>query len=238
MSAVALDEDFHVHSTWSDDAHSTVAENLAAAAERGLRRLRLVEHVRRTSAWLPDYTVALTREARPAGLEVLTGVEVKILDTSGELDVPADLGSIDAIVVADHRFPGPDGPWSPRETRERLASGLDGATALDLLVDALVAAMAHARRRRAAQLAHCFSILPKVGLTEDDLTADQLDRWAEAAARTGTAVEVNEKWACPGPRALGVARAAGVALVASSDSHARADVGRYERVSGLVAGVR
>ena len=238
MTAVALDEDFHVHSTWSDDARSTLTENLAAASARGLRRVRLVEHVRRSSAWVPDYTAAVTREARPGGLEVVTGVEAKILDASGELDVPDDLGAIDAIVVADHRFPGPDGPWSPRETRERLASGLGVGEALDLLVDALVAAMAGARRLRAAQLAHCFSIVPKVGLSEDDLTADQLHRWAEAAARTGTAVEVNEKWACPGPRALGVARAAGVALVASSDSHVHDDVGRYERVPGLVAGLR
>ena len=29
----------------------------------------------------------------------------------------------------------------------------------------------------------------------------QLAAWADAAARTGTIIEVNEKWACPGPRA-------------------------------------
>ena len=234
---VTLDDDLHVHSTWSDDAHSTLAENLAAAAERGLHRVRLTEHVRRSSTWRPGFAAAVAAEARPAGLEVLTGVEVKILDASGALAAPDELPGIDAIVVADHRFPGPDAPWSPRETRERLASGLGVGEALDLLVDALVAAMTLAVRRRPAQLAHCFSILPKVGLDEDDLTDAQLDRWAEAAVRTRTVVEVNEKWACPGPRALAVAHAAGVALAASSDSHAHGDVGRYDRVRTLVAGL-
>ena len=34
---VALDEDHHVHSTFSDDAVSTVADNVRAARDRGLR---------------------------------------------------------------------------------------------------------------------------------------------------------------------------------------------------------
>ena len=61
---VTLDDDLHVHSTWSDDAHSTLAENLAAAAERGLHRVRLTEHVRRSSTWLPRFAAAVAAEAR------------------------------------------------------------------------------------------------------------------------------------------------------------------------------
>lgn len=238
MTAVELDEDHHVHSTWSDDATSTLEENLAAAAARGLRAIRLTEHVRRSTAWLPDFAAAVAGLARPAGVAVHTGVEAKILDTDGTLDLPDDLAGVDAVLIADHRFPSPEGPWSPAQTRERLASGLSRGAAVDLLVDALVAAMEAARRRAPAQLAHCFSILPKVGLGESDVSDVALERWAAAAARTGTTVEVNEKWSCPGPRALAVAQDAGVALVASTDSHAHHDVGRYERVPALVAALR
>ncbi len=85
-----------------------------------------------------------------------------------------------------------------------------------------------------AQLAHWFSILPKVGLSEDDLGDDQLRSWARTAAATATIIEVNEKWGCPGPRAIRAALDAGARVVASTDSHSAGDVGRYERVAAIL----
>ncbi|MES2172109.1 MAG: histidinol-phosphatase, partial [Actinomycetota bacterium] len=116
----------------------------------------------------------------------------------------------------------------------RLAAGLSTGDAIDLLVGGLIGAMGAVDD---GQLAHCFSILPKVGLSESDLTDEHLAAWASAAARTGTIVEVNEKWACPSPRALEAARSAGVALVASTDSHVASDVGRYDVVAALLQAV-
>ena len=84
-----------------------------------------------------------------------------------------------------------------------------------------------------AQLAHPFSLLPKIGMTEDGLLDDHLSALCAAAIAHGTWVEINEKWACPGPRAIEAFAAAGVTLVASSDSHHRRDVGRYDRVVDL-----
>ena len=233
--------DHHVHSTFSDDATSTLAENVAAASARGVTRLRLVDHVRESTTWVPEFLLAVADLVVPDALAVLTGVEAKILDASGRLDVPPGLrfgaGGIDAVLIADHQFPGTDGPWSPRETRERLDDGLAAADAIDLLVGALIGAMESVP---SAQLAHCFSILPKIGLSESDLTDEHLAAWARTAERTGTLLEVNEKWACPGPRALRAAVDAGVVLVASTDSHTAGDVGRYTDVRTLLteAGVR
>ena len=232
--------DFHVHSTFSDDAVSSVAQNIAAAAGRGLRTLRLIDHVRASTGWVPDFVAAVAAEPVPQSLTVLTGVETKILDTRGTLDLPPDLvvgaGGVDAIVLADHQFPGPDGPWTPTETRERLAAGLSPEAALDHLVDALVSAMRLVTvtwGRGTAQLAHCFSILPKVGLTESQLSDAQLQLWASVAAETGTLIEINEKWGCPEPRSIAAARAAGVTIVAASDAHIATDVGRYANVSRI-----
>lgn len=233
MSAAPVDlgGDFHVHSTFSDDAESTLAENLDAAHDRGLAEIRLVEHVRRSTAWVPDFVAALAREGSRDGLVVHTGVEAKLLDATGRLDLPSRLAGIDTVLIADHQFPSPEGePWSPAETRRRLAAGLPVSAALDLLTTGLVKAM---ESTPSAQLAHCFSILPKVGLTEDDLDDDHLERWADAAARTGTSIELNEKWHCPGPRAVAAAIAAGAALVAATDSHVASDVGRYDWVRGM-----
>jgi putative hydrolase len=227
--------DFHVHSTFSDDAVSSLTENVAAAYAAGLRELRLVEHVRASTTWVPEFTAALAAEVRPEGLMVFSGVEAKIMDSRGTVDVPADLvigkGGVDAVVLADHQFPGTDGPWSPSATRARLDAGLADDDVLDILVTALVAAMERTER---AQLAHCFSILPKVGLSEDALSEEHLRAWAAAAARTQTAVEVNEKWSCPSPRSIAAAIAAGATIVASTDAHVASDVGVYDTVARIL----
>ena len=72
------------------------------------------------------------------GLTVLTGVEAKILDVDGSVDAPPELlasigepGGPDRILLADHQVPGPDGPWSPRATLERMVDGLDPADVVD-----------------------------------------------------------------------------------------------------------
>ncbi|AYF97956.1 PHP domain-containing protein [Protaetiibacter intestinalis] len=235
MTHPELRGDHHVHSTFSDDAVSTLAENVAAAHAAGLTELRLVDHVRESTTWVPEFLAAVAALEIPDGLTVHTGVEAKILDARGALDVPADLAGVDRILIADHQFPGPDGPWSPGVTIERLAAGLSVDSALDLLIGGLVGAM---QRHPGNQLAHCFSILPKVGLDEAQLGRDRLNAWAHTAAATDTLVEVNEKWACPGPAALAAARDAGVRLVASTDSHVASDVGRYERVGALLDAAR
>ena len=227
----ATDGDHHVHSTFSDDAVSTPAQNLAAAQVARLREIRMVDHVRVSTRYVPEFLAVVRALPRVEGLTVLTGVEAKILDASGAVDAPpevlAALGTPhgpDRVLLADHQVPGPDGPWSPRAARERMDAGLDPADVVELLVTATIRAM-HAVGR--AQLAHPFSILPKIGLSEDGVPDDLLDALAQAAVATGTPVEVNEKWRCPGPRVVDRWSAAGVALVASTDAHDAAEVGVY-----------
>lgn len=234
MSSALLRGDHHVHSTFSDDAVSTLEENVAAAAEVGLTTLRLVDHVRQSTTWVPEYLAAVRGLEVPDGLTVLTGVEAKILTAAGELDIPALPDGIDRILIADHQFPGVDGPLGPTAVRERIADGWAADDVLDVLVAALIASM---QRHPGNQLAHCFSILPKIGFSEGDLRAERVEAWARAAAASDTLVEVNEKWGCPEPQTLRALRAAGAVLVASTDSHISSDVGRYERVPALLDGV-
>jgi putative hydrolase len=223
--------DYHVHSTFSDDAVSTIAENVRAASSRGLTELRLIDHVRESTPWVPAFVAAVAAETVPEGLAIFTGVETKIMDATGRLDLPADLTGIDAVVIADHQFPGPSEPWSPTQTRARLDDGLAVDDALDLLIEGYIAAMTG---RPGSQLAHSFSILPKVGLDESDLSDEQLRAWVGAAASTNTLVEVNEKWGCPSPRVLRALASADVRIVASTDSHISTDVGVYDRAAVLL----
>lgn len=227
MTAAILRGDHHVHSTFSDDAVSTLEENVAAAAAAGLDTVRLVDHVRSSTAWVPEYLSAVAALRVPDGLTVLTGVETKVLDVSGALDLPALPAGIDRILIADHQFPSGEGPLSPGTVKERIAAGWSVDDALDDLVTSLIQAM---QRYPGNQLAHCFSILPKVGLTESQLGGERLAAWADTAAATDTLVEVNEKWGCPAATTLSALQRSGATLVASTDSHRAEDVGRYHRV--------
>jgi len=235
-ASLALDEDYHVHSTWSDDALSTLAENVRVARDRGLRTLLLAEHVRRDSAWVPDYALAVEGLPPAPGLTLLTGVEAKLIDQSGRLDLPDDIGRASWILIADHQFPSPRGPVRPDIIRAALAGGqVTAAEVTAGLAGATVGALHRvgAWPGRQPQLAHLFSVLPKLGLDElavDDAALDQLVR---AALDTGARLEVNEKWGCPSARVIRAFAAAGVPLVASTDSHHCRTIGQYSTVRDL-----
>ena len=225
--------DHHVHSTYSSDAVSTLEQNVAVAGDRGLTTLCLADHVRADTTWVPEFVVAVKAARAGTELEVLCGVEAKILDDRGRVDVPADLPAVDRVLIADHQFPGVDGPVAPNDVRRRLnAEETTPEEVVQTLVDATVAAL---RRTPTPQLAHLFSILPKVGLNESDVEPDHLRLLATTARATGALVEVNEKWNCPGPAAVAAFRAEGVPVVPSTDSHDAQDVGRYRRVLALLA---
>jgi putative hydrolase len=245
MSWAGLHGDHHVHSRFSDDAESTLAENVRAAHAVGLTELRLVDHVRTSTSWVPEFLTAvatLSAADRRASTDdgppliIRSGVEAKILDANGRLDLPAGLTTggradqVDRVLIADHQYPGPDEPWSPSRVLAERAAGLSDAIVLDTVVHATIRAM---RQVEHAQLAHLFSLLPKIGLHEDDLLDDHLIALAGAAVSTGTWVEVNEKWGCPGTRVIRALDQVGVILVAATDSHHCRDVGQYERVAEL-----
>ena len=236
---VALDEDFHVHSTFSDGA-STLAENVQASRERGLRSVCLVDHVRRDTRWLPEFTAAVGQYRGQPGLRVLAGVEAKILDTAGHLDLPLDLqtvGGIDLVLIADHQFPADNGPVHPDELRAALEFGsMTSAEAIERLCQATASAATAqaAMAQTVTLLAHLFSLLPKIGLDEAMVPGALLTDLAKRVAHVGAMVEVNEKWSCPSARTVAAMADAGVLLVAGSDSHHCREIGVYHSVGQTV----
>jgi putative hydrolase len=225
-----FDEDYHVHSTFSDDGASTLAENVQVARERGLRTLCLADHVRRDSAWVPEFTAAVAEYRGRPGLRVLAGVEAKIWDVSGRLDLPATLDGIDLVLIADHQFPADNGPVHPDEVRSAIAyGGMTAAEAIERLCEATARALRPFEEPGRALLAHLFSLLPKIGIDEAMVPGPLLDDLAKRIAHAGALAEVNEKWSCPSPRTVTALARAGVVMVAGSDSHYCRDIGVYDR---------
>jgi putative hydrolase len=215
----------HVHSTYSDGA-GTVAENLIAAERAGLRTLTCVDHVRGDTDWAPEFAEEVRSLATGSKLQVRSGVEVMILDTSGELDLPAEIGDVDRIYAADHRVPLEDGPADPASIRAAIEGGdRDPAAVLDSIVTATANALA---RRPNLVIAHLFSVLPKLGLEEKSVDRAILDGLARTAAERGASLEIDERWRCPSAGTTGAFHAAGVPILLSTDSHSPETIGRYD----------
>ena len=202
-----------------------------AALAAGLRVWGLSDHVRADTTWVPDYVGRVRGLSRP-GLVIRCGVEVKILDCAGRLDLPRRLPRLDYILVADHQFPGADGPVHPAEAGRLIVAGsLSRGAAVDTLVAATCSALPRVPGRTV--LAHLFSLLPKMGLSEDDVSDEHRAALAAACRAAGAAVEANEKWRCPSARTLSYLAAAGVEVLAGSDAHRPADVGTWSYLSDI-----
>jgi putative hydrolase len=224
-------EDNHVHSTFSD-GKGTIAENVAAAEAIGLVRLTCVDHVRADTAWAPEFVRAVREADQETEIELHCGLEAKLLDTEGNLDLPADLGGADYVYAADHQVPLSSGPAHPRQVKAAIESG--EMTALEAL-EAIVTATSNAvARRDDVVIAHLFSVLPKIGLEEAQVPAELVLVLAEAAARNGARIEIDERWSCPSAVTLAPFQELEVPILLSTDSHRPEAIGRYDYCLGVL----
>lgn len=116
--------------------------------------------------------------------------------------------------------------------REQIEAGeLDGQAVLQWIVTATAAAVL---RYEHIVIAHLFSVLPKIGLAEEEVPADLVDSLAETAAEAGARIEVDERWKCPASATLRPFLRRGVPLLLSTDSHRSETIGRYDYCAGVV----
>jgi putative hydrolase len=218
-------QDMHVHSTFSD-GRDPIEANVAEAEALGLTQLTCVDHVRADTRWVPDYLAAVRRIDGGTDVELRCGIEAKLLDTAGALDLPAGIEGVDAVYAADHQVPFSDGPHHPRDVRARLERG--DLTAEEVIGAILTATAKALDRSQTVVIAHFLSVLPKLGLEEADVPADMLDALAAETARTGQQIEISERWRCPSASTLRPFARRGVPILLSTDSHRRETIGRYD----------
>jgi DNA polymerase (family 10) len=199
--------DFHVHTSVSGDARSTLEEMVAAARARGCRVLAITDHAEGTRAGASREALleqrAAIRALQPSlgdSLVLLHGVELNI-GRDGELDYDAEFrASFDWCLASVH----------DHFEQSRAAQTRRVVTAMQ---DPSVRMIGHLSARM-------IGGRPPIELDLDEVFA--------AAEATGTALEVNGAL----PRldlsvdALRRARGRGVTFVLTSDAHQASELGR------------
>ncbi len=97
--------DFHTHTVTSPHAYSTLTENAAAGAERGMLAVACTDHGPRTGdgghVW--HFTNQRILPERIAGVRHLCGAEVNVCDFEGTLDLPdTALAKLDVVIASMH----------------------------------------------------------------------------------------------------------------------------------------
>jgi len=226
-----LTQDMHVYSSFSD-GQNTIEENVAEAERVGLAELVFADHVRADSKWVPAYVETVRKCNEQTSVLLHCAVEAKILDIYGCLDLPRRLSGIDAVYAVCHQAPSPDGPMNARSTRERIEAGdLDPEMILRWMVEGTAAAL---HRHEHVVIAHLFSALPMLGLSEGDVSLEMVDSLAIAAAESDARLTVDEHWRCPTARTLRPFLQRGVPLLLGSGSQSRETIGRYDYGAGVV----
>ena len=226
---IKLNEDCHVHSTFSDGINS-IEENANAAKKAGILTLGCVDHVRKDTTWIRNFANAVKKAS--GHIQLFSGIEAKFLNQLGELDLPeSDIALVDRIYAADHKFPLGNACKTPREIRELIKAGaLDEKEAINIYFETLHNILEKYPR---ITFAHLFSIFPKIKILEHTIEQSTLDQLAKHCKDRNAIVEVDERWRCPGPKAIRTFIKFGVSVVASTDSHRASDIGHYNYVKEL-----
>ena len=197
--------DLHMHTT-ATDGEATLAEMVRAAIDKGLAYIAITDHGQRVTMahgldrrrllaqWgeIDRLNESLAADGRPP-LVVLKGIEVDILEKGG-LDLPDDvLERADWVVASLH--------YGQNQSRDRITARI-----IEAIENPNVAVIGHPTGR----------LINRRPAYDVDLEAV-----IEAAARTGTFLEINANpWRLDlDDRHAAAAKAAGVKIVISTDAH-------------------
>ena len=209
--------DLHVHTIYSDgcDPPDLMIE---AAEASGLDLLSITDHgpalhVGMAEAVIPHYLSVLSELKDTAGARLLAGMEANVVNESGEIDVGDELREkLDILVVGVHRL-------------QRIVDPRQMAlTYLNSLMKAV-------ERCRVDIIAHPFQFH---GDLSRFLEKEEITQLLEAAARRGTAIEINEKYKAPGEDFYRMCLERGVKLSLGTDAHSASSVGRFTWAEGVL----
>jgi histidinol phosphatase-like PHP family hydrolase len=212
--------DLHIHTRFTD-GHLSIAEVVQLAHQRGLGTIVFSDHARRESDYIPEYVSQIdVMAARYRDLKVLKGVEVKIINLSGDVDLHEAIApSIDLVIGVIHRYPIDRYEAVFARTHE-----LAPNRAIDLECEASLAMFRHRKVQVLGHPGRTFVECYKMPVPDSAIR-----QIVTEAARQGVAVELNA-------RAPNLAQVLRLCLEVNSlvslgsDSHSAAEVGTIIRL--------
>lgn len=179
-----MTQDMHLHTKFSD-GKNTVEEMAEAAVENGIEEICFTDHMRKSSDWWPEYFSECQRVSRIYApiLRISCGVEAKICDFRGTLDLPEGLDPRLLRVAALHRVPDGTGGFIRREELKRL-----GETARTYWFNAIAGLW---ENREISRIAHPFSLLPYMDVP---MGADFWERVSAVMDEGSYLIEYNLKY--------------------------------------------
>jgi histidinol phosphatase-like PHP family hydrolase len=223
-------QDLHAHTTMSDGT-LPLAEVARLAAERGVA-VGIADHVstRNPRMFVSDEAETRAYVAALEGAPVFRSAEFCWCDTLWA-DLPDEvMARFDYRLGSNHGFHLPDGgiasPWW-----ERLPA--HWAAAPQQLMEIMAANLCDMVRAMPIEIAaHATLLPPALRALEDDVhawwTPPREDRFVEALADSGVALEISNRYRLPHDRLLRKALEAGVRFSLGSDGHHAHQVARLE----------
>jgi histidinol phosphatase-like PHP family hydrolase len=223
-------QDLHVHTTMSD-GHVPLEELVEIGRQRGVQ-IGVADHVSRRNT---QRFVSTEMKVR----RYLDALEKHDVFVSGEFcwcdnyyaELPPEvMARFDYLVGSNHGFELPGGgmgsPWweeLPPDWKHRPQE----------LMDVMVDELCRMVRTMPIQIAaHSTLTPPALYDLEDDVeawwTPEREDRWVEALAGSGVALEISNRYRLPHDRLLRKALQAGVRFSLGSDGHGAHQVARLE----------
>lgn len=201
--------DIHIHSSFSDGL-DTPRQIVEFAVSRHFDRICITDHVRRDSEWLDAFfeEVERLKDEFVDSIEILSGVEAKVLDMSGRID--ADLSRVSRaslIFAAFHRIPHHKGYMKRNEIRRHKAEALEN------WFESLKSVLAN---RSVRAVAHPGNILRLNGVEIPRYVKEEI---AVLAGRSETIFEHNLKYGVPDEEFLSLLRSERVQILPGSDAH-------------------
>lgn len=100
-----IKRDYQIHTTWTDGSHSSL-EVIDAAKKMGLKSIAFTEHIRRESEYFSDFYKEVDDLRKQNALEIFIGVETKVIDLEGNLDISQrDYDRAEIVLGSVHRIP-------------------------------------------------------------------------------------------------------------------------------------
>lgn len=222
---IKLYADYHTHTIYS---HGTgnIMDNVMAARKKGLTEIAITDHgIRHFAFGVKEKDIARMREeidrinANAEGIRVLLGMECNIISTEGDIDMREDIHKyLDILLVGFHMMVLPKnlGEFLKIYGRNYMAKTFHiGAEGIEKInTESMIKAI---ERNRIDIITHPGTRIPM------DTTLI-----ARAAAKAGTALEINSHSSYMRAEHVIAAAKEGVKFVINSDAHSPEDVGNLK----------